>query len=293
MNYKTLLLCALIICLASSTADARDELPAPWNRVRSLNAVQKARIKDIAAATQREIEQARKRIKVERTEIHRRSGTLPLAKMDIVLWTKSMIRLRKFTERDSIFQLLTPEQRAEATQAWAGYVQTVEIENFESFAAKQQNDYFCWAASLQMLFNYAGVNWDQEQIADEIKGNSDAQTASPQEISKGASGWRFNLKDPGKNWSADVQYHTGVPPGVMVIAHIEFNTFVFVELGERHVAVLHKVTYRDTTPESTVETAFIYDPLTGQDIELKWADAAKQITGWWSARAEYSATRVF
>jgi hypothetical protein len=278
----------------SVRSSARVELPQPWNQVTSLTPEQRDKIQEILANTENFIAAAKPRIVQDRTEILRRLNALQLAKMDIAQWTKDMIRGARDQELIQIVALLNSEQQREAAAALAKIQRSDEIVEFQTFKARQQNDYFCWAACLQMLFNYAGVDWDQDKIANEIKGTSEAQTATPEEISKKGSGWRFNLKDPTKNWSADIAYHKEVPPGGLVVGMIQRNNFIFVELGGGHVGVLYKVSYRDTMPYPTLDAATIYDPLTGKDLNLKWPEEAnKQITGWWQAMAINSPDRVF
>src|SRR5690554_5984762 len=40
----------------------------------------------------------------------------------------------------------------------------IQSSNFNYFASSQRNSNWCWAASLQMIFNYYGVGISQEQI---------------------------------------------------------------------------------------------------------------------------------
>jgi hypothetical protein len=270
------------------------ELPPPWNQITSLTPEQQSKIQEIIANTEKSIAAAKPRIAQQRTEVLKQQNALRLAKMDIAQWIKEMIRGARDQELIQIVALLNPEQQKEAATALAKILRSDEIIEFQAFKARQQNDYFCWAACLQMLFNYAGVDWDQDQIANEIKGTSEAQTATPEEISKKGTGWRFNSKDPSKNWSADIAYHKEVPPGGLVVGMIQRNSFIFIELGGGHVGVLYKVSYRETFPYPTLDTATIYDPLTGNDLNIKWsAEADKQITGWWQAMAVNSPSRVF
>jgi len=273
---------------------ARLELPQPWNQITSLTLEQRDKIQEILATTEKSTAAARVRIAQERIDILKRQNALSLAKVDIAQWTKVMLNVARHQALFQIMELLDPDQQREATAALARILRSDEIVEFETFKAKQQNDYFCWAACLQMLFNYAGVDWDQDRIANEIKGTSEAQTATPEEISKRGTGWRLDLKDPAKNWNADIAYHKEVPPGGLVVGMIQFNTLIFVELGGGHVAVLYKISYRETVPYPTLDTATIYDPLTGRDLNIKWSDEAdKQITGWWLAAASKSASRIF
>src|ERR1700753_1510433 len=40
----------------------------------------------------------------------------------------------------------------------------IKSQDFNYFASSQHNSNWCWAASLQMIFNYYGINITQEQI---------------------------------------------------------------------------------------------------------------------------------
>ena len=48
----------------------------------------------------------------------------------------------------------------------------IKTENFNYYASSQRNSNWCWAASIQMILNYYGVNITQEQIVEKSYGKS-------------------------------------------------------------------------------------------------------------------------
>jgi hypothetical protein len=294
MKHLRIALLILLSVLSSPiTTFSQASLPEPWNQVPNLSDEQKSKIGSIIARTEKNIEVNRRRIEAEQTEAHRRSNTPNLAKMDIAVRVRDTTRIEKLLERRDILALLSPKQVEAAVAATAKLVQTVEILNFKEFAAEQQNDYFCWAAAVQMLFNYNGIDWDQDQIADEILGSAEVKTATPQQISKGVFGWRLDHKTGGQTWRAFASYKKGLPPGPIVVGLLDLNRMVLMELEAKHIVVVHSATYQQLPDEPKVNTITWFDPLIGRDQTLAWDAAAKQITGWWEMYAMRSANSEF
>lgn len=67
----------------------------------------------------------------------------------------------------TIFLALSIGQTAMSQQAT--YV-GIPSEKFNFFVSSQRNSNWCWAASLQMIFNYYNVNITQEQIVERSYG---------------------------------------------------------------------------------------------------------------------------
>jgi len=290
MRHTKVALFVLLLTLCCPVATfSQAALPEPWNQLTNLSDDQKAKIRAIVARTARNVEESKSRIEAEQTEAHRLSKTPELARMDIAVRVRDMTRMEKLVERRDIVALLLPEQLKSAEAAMARVVQTAEILNFEEFAAEQQNDYFCWAAAVQMLFNYNGVAWDQERIAEDILQSAEAKTATPQQISKGVFGWRLDHKHMEQTWRAFAAYKAGVPPGPIVVGLLDMNRMVLLEVGQQHVVVVHRATYRQMPDEPKVDSLTWFDPLTGKDRTVAWGDAVKEITGWWEMYAARSA----
>ena len=50
------------------------------------------------------------------------------------------------------------------------YWAAVKTSYFREFVARQEKDCWCWAACVQMVLNYQGINVDQEDVVRRAKG---------------------------------------------------------------------------------------------------------------------------
>ncbi|HEY0896638.1 MAG TPA: papain-like cysteine protease family protein, partial [Sphingobacteriaceae bacterium] len=70
-----------------------------------------------------------------------------------------MNRVRHF-----IFMLVTAALLSQPAVGQEPVYVGITARQFNYFASTQRNTEWCWAASIQMLFNYYGVDISQEQI---------------------------------------------------------------------------------------------------------------------------------
>lgn len=64
----------------------------------------------------------------------------------------------------------------------------VKTEYFKEYVARQEEDCWCWAACVQMVLNYQGVNIDQEDIVKRAKGRRINEGGTAYDIQKAANG---------------------------------------------------------------------------------------------------------
>lgn len=212
--------------------------------------------------------------------------------MDIKNWKKNMVMGERLLARAEITKVLTPGQIGQLSDEFKKLVQTAEIDDFKKFATLQKTPLWCWAACIQMLLNYNGIPWDQEKIAEDIKGTTIPDVASPKEIEK-VTGWRLNPKDPRKGWSANSVYWKGTPPDDMVVGLLSRNRMILVGVDRQHLCVLYKAHFRELPSGFELAKIFLFDPLEGTDIVLTRQEFRNRVGDWWEIHAVSSPTRVF
>jgi hypothetical protein len=262
-----------------------DDVPAPWNALTSLSADQREEISAIHVATEDRIAHNSATIAREITAMRQQQG-VPKSniEMEVAVEQRVMARVQRLLERRDIEGVLTTEQYDEARALFASLDQTVEILKFRRFSARQQNDLFCWAAAIQILYNYSGVAFDQQQIADDIKGDPNAATVRPQDLVRGVSRYR----DRRGEWQAFAEYAPEPPASEFLIGLIDRNRMVLAELNHQHMVVIFQATFRESSsPERVAQAVTYYDPLANGDVVVPWSSALSDVTGWFYAYAVY------
>ena len=69
------------------------------------------------------------------------------------------------------------------------YWAAVKTSYFREFVARQEEDCWCWAACVQMVLNYQGVNVDQEDVVRRAKGMRINEGGTAYDIQRAADGW--------------------------------------------------------------------------------------------------------
>lgn len=69
------------------------------------------------------------------------------------------------------------------------YWAAVKTSYFREFVARQEEDCWCWAACVQMVLNYQGVNVDQEDVVRRAKGLRINEGGTAYDIQRAADGW--------------------------------------------------------------------------------------------------------
>lgn len=69
------------------------------------------------------------------------------------------------------------------------YWAAVKTSYFKDYVATQEEDCWCWAACVQMVLNYQGVNVSQEEVVRRVKGVRVNQAGTDYDIQRAAEGW--------------------------------------------------------------------------------------------------------
>lgn len=268
-------------------------LPIPWSGVSALTPAQIQAIQTVLHETEENIEAQRRAIHAFVVEQHVRSGTPQLVAVDEDLRTRNLGVLARRIARARIEQLLSPDQIAQARAAWSGVLLSAAAPNFQKFQAEQQTALWCWAAVIQMLYNYNGISAEQADIVTEIKGSVVFERATVDEIAKGVTSWRVDPKNPVLTWSASCEYTPGSPPTEVVVGLLQMNRIVLIAIDDEHLGVVHQVSYHELPTAFPIDSATMFDPATGVNSTRAWSALRSHITGWWNCWAVPSRDRVF
>ena len=83
------------------------------------------------------------------------------------------------------------------------YWAAVKTAYFREHVARQEENCWCWAACVQMVLNYQGVDVEQEELVRRVKGMRVNEGGTAYEIQRAANGWNTgshvivaNVEDP-------------------------------------------------------------------------------------------------
>lgn len=71
------------------------------------------------------------------------------------------------------------------------YWAAVKTTYFKDYVARQEEDYWCWAACVQIVLNYLGVDVGQEKLVRRAKGHRVNKSRIIYDIQRTADGWRI------------------------------------------------------------------------------------------------------
>ncbi len=175
------------------------------------------------------------------------------------------------------------------------YVVGIKSDVFSYYASPQHNSNWCWAASLQMIFNYYGINITQEQIVARSYG------ADPNgELPNWAGNWQVitaNLN----NWSVDnngrqylvrAVFNQGPPNPAYLVAELAAGRPVLIGYqsgpNSGHAVVITACRYIETYYGPVIQSIIVRDPWPDPDNvanegrkEWRGIDLANLIQGHW------------
>lgn len=255
------------------------QIPEPWSSISDLTPEQRDALGRLIDDFDARLEQRRAEI-VHAVQTRGRNRTsLPLAR-EIELRTRNLDVPFRRELRNAVEEVLTPAQVAQANELWEVTVQTAAAVDFDRVKAKQQTALWCWAAIIQMIFAYSGIEVTQSEIVSEIKGSVVFDRASIQEIEWGVTESLFNPARVSSDWSTQCKYFEGVPPDHIIVAMLHQSRVIVVSVEQQHLVALHKADYVEST-QVRVQNVTIYDPATGEDILWTPSQLHEYATGFW------------
>ncbi|MDP1926949.1 MAG: papain-like cysteine protease family protein [Thiobacillus sp.] len=158
----------------------------------------------------------------------------------------------------------------------------IGISGFSKYARKQLTPVWCWAAVLQTLLNYRGIQWTQPDIVAAIKGHVTIETASDHEISKFLNSWGFNYN--GMPWKSRSLYSVGSPSPELSVS--EFSNQRPIVLKFRvspnmdHVVIAYvaNVVPKPGSPDQLMSVFYI-DPADGEIHMMSGKDYVNRVSG--------------
>lgn len=140
-------------------------------------------------------------------------------------------------------------------------------QSFDFVAATQKEDQWCWAASIQMVFNYYGLQISQEDIVRrtfglDFNGNLINRAATDAEITNALNAWGIDYN--GIRFTISAQYYLGapIPSGLVSELNIAHPIIVAYRSGPNtgHAVVLTACSYLPTTYGPNVQSIIVRDP---------------------------------
>ncbi len=173
--------------------------------------------------------------------------------------------------------------------------------NFNYFASSQRNSNWCWAASLQMVFNYYGVNITQEQIVarsygTDQTGNLPNWAGSFNVITANLNNW--NADNNGRQYVVAATLNGGAPTPAYLIQELIAQRPVLIGYQTSqttgHAVVITACSYIQTDQGPVIQSIIVRDPWPSKEIagtkgrvEYTGITLANLIQAHWYIRVNY------
>lgn len=172
--------------------------------------------------------------------------------------------------------------------------------NFNYFTSGQRNSNWCWAASLQMIFNYYGVNITQEQIVARTYGvdpygRLPNWTGSFQAITSNLNNW--SVDNFGRRYAVGATLTWGAPTPAYLVQELSAQRPVLIGYssgpGSGHAVVVTACSYIPTQNGPYIQSIIVRDPWpspqnisTNGRVEYPGQNLANLIQAHWYIRVQ-------
>lgn len=173
-----------------------------------------------------------------------------------------MNRVRHF-----IFMLVTAALLSQPAVGQEPVYVGITARQFNYFASTQRNTEWCWAASIQMLFNYYGVDISQEQIvARSFPKHGEEQlpnaTGDLQVITRNLNNWSIDNK--GMSYRVKAELNFGAPAPAYLIKELAAERPVLIgyKTGPNtgHAVLITACSYYPTENGPRIRSVIVRDP---------------------------------
>ena len=157
------------------------------------------------------------------------------------------------------------------------------------FAAAQGQTQWCWAASLQMVFNYYGVNINQMEIVNRTYGGLINAPGSPEAITANLN--NMNIDDNGRQYSVSAAVGYGAPNAQYLINALSSGQPVLIGYNtgsSGHAVVITACEYIPTPYGPQIVAIAVRDPWPSPEnianqgrVVYRGIDLAQRITMHW------------
>ncbi|MGZ3753283.1 MAG: C39 family peptidase [Mucilaginibacter sp.] len=171
----------------------------------------------------------------------------------------------------------------------------IPSESFNYFASSQHNSNWCWAASLQMIFNYYGVNITQEQIVArsygvDPSGNLPNWTGNFEVITENLNNW--SVDNNGRRYGVQAIFNQGAPTPIYLIQQLTLQHPVLIGYqsgpNSGHAVVITACSYIETYYGPVIQSIVVRDPWPSEEnvandgrVEHTGIDLARLIQAHW------------
>ncbi len=138
-------------------------------------------------------------------------------------------------------------------------------QKFEQYFVDQINSEWCWAASLQMVFNYNTISIRQDQIVQRTFGNLGNNPANDQIITGNLN--NTNVDNNGKKYVVSASFNPGFPPANVLISELNLQHPILIgyqsSFNSRHVVVITACSFsQNPNPylPPIIKTIIVRDP---------------------------------
>lgn len=143
----------------------------------------------------------------------------------------------------------------------------ITAEKFNYFASTQRNSEWCWAASIQMMFNYYGIDISQEQIVArsfnmDPKGKLPNVTGDLKVITENLNNW--SIDNEGKAYQVNAKLHYGPPTPAYLVKELanERPVMIGYQTGPNtgHAVLITACSYIPTKNGPQIRSVIVRDP---------------------------------
>ncbi len=176
----------------------------------------------------------------------------------------------------------------------------IPSERFNYFVSSQRNSNWCWAASLQMIFNYYGVTISQEQIVGrsygvDPNGILPNWTGSFEVITMNLNNW--SVDNFGRYYAVQSSLFWGAPTPLFLIQELSAQKPVLIGYksgpSSGHAVVVTALSYIPTPNGPSIQTIIVRDPWPSQQniqnmgrVEYPGLNFANLIQAHWYVRIQ-------
>jgi hypothetical protein len=148
----------------------------------------------------------------------------------------------------------------------------IKSDTFRYFSSQQHSSNWCWAASLQMIFNYYGIAITQEQIVARscgvvTKGALPNRTGNWRVITANLNNW--SVDNAGKQYIVRAVFNSGPPDPVYLIGQLSLKRPVLIGYrtgpNSAHAVVITACSYIQTDDGPVIQS-FIVRAIPGPAI---------------------------
>ncbi len=187
-------------------------------------------------------------------------------------------------------------------QAFAQQVIYVGIpsEKFNYIASSQRNSNWCWAASIQMILNYYGINITQEQIVarsygTDPYGNLPNWTGSFQIITANLNNW--SADNNGRPYIVQASLNWGAPTPAYLVQELSMQHPVMIGYqtspNSGHAVVVTACSYTPSVYGPIIQSIVVRDPWPNEQnvanrgrVEYPGSNIASLIQAHWYIRVQ-------